>query len=184
MRLYLVRHAEAEAGDVDAERQLTAQGRADARRLAEVLRPLNVSVSEVWHSGYQRAAQTAEPIAQVLGGATLRAHEGLTPFDRTRTIAKLVNRHKGDLMIVGHEPFLGKLAARLVTGRASRGVVKPDKPSAVCLDDAGRGEWRIRWMLSRDLTAPREAPAPRDASADEAHSVDNATPRATDGPAA
>jgi phosphohistidine phosphatase len=182
MRLYLVRHAEAEDGDVDVERQLTDRGRADARRLAESLRPLEVRVREIWHSGYPRAAQTAEPIAHEIAGAALKAHDGLTPFDRTRPIAKEIKRFGGDLMIVGHEPFLGKLAARLVTGRAARAVVKLDKPSIVCLDDDddASGEWRVRWMLSRDVTSPGQAPA-----MEARRGVDAATtPHGTDGPPA
>ena len=178
MKLYLVRHAEAEDGDVDAARQLTEQGRADAQRLAEALRAMNLRVADVWHSGYPRAAQTAEPIARVAGGATPRPHDGLTPFDRTRPIAKQVNGYgDGDLMIVGHEPFLGKLAARLVTRRASRGIVKLDKPSIVCLDDGGHGVWRIRWMLSRASSAPTE---PRGHDAPRAETA--AAPQGTDGP--
>ena len=171
MRLYLVRHAEAEVGVVDAERKLTDQGRADARRLADALRPMNLSVAEVWHSGYPRAAQTAEPVAEALNGAVVKAHEGLTPFDRTRPVARIVNLHEGDLMIVGHEPFLGKLAARLVTGRASQPMLKLDKPSVVCLDDAGHGEWKVRWMLSCDVTAPppRERESPQGDTAGAAH---------------
>ena len=162
MRLYLVRHAEAEEGDVDVERQLTEQGRADARRLAEALRAMNLSVSEVWHSGYPRAAQTAEAVAQPLRGATVKPQEGITPFDRTRPIARTINRREAGagLMIVGHEPFLGKLASRLVTGRATRAMLKLDKPSIVCLDDGGRGAWRVRWMISRDVVAPPAPPPP------------------------
>jgi phosphohistidine phosphatase len=168
MRLYLVRHAEAEEGVVDAQRQLTEQGRADARRLAEALRPLELRVAEVWHSGYPRAAQTAEPVAEALSAAVVKPQEGLTPFDRTRPIARAVNRHDGDLMIVGHQPFLGKLAARLVTGRASRPLLWLDKPGVVCLDDAGRGDWTLRWMLSRDVIVPapgvQESPRNDDAA--------------------
>ena len=180
MKLYLVRHAEAEDGDVDANRQLTDQGRADARRLAEALRPLDLRVREIWHSGYPRAAQTAEPIAHEIAGVALKARDGLTPFDRTRPIAKEIKRYSADLMIVGHEPFLGKLAARLVTGRAARAVVKLDKPSIVCLDDDGdgSGEWRVRWLLSRDVTARGPTPA------HEARRVDATTPHDTDGPPA
>ena len=176
MKLYVVRHAEAEHGDVDAERQLTERGRADARRLAEALRGLDLRVREIWHSGYPRAAQTSEPIAQVIPGAVVQAHEGLRPFDRTRPIAKQIKQYSGDLMIVGHEPFLGKLAARLVTGRASREIVKLDKPSIVCLDDGGRGEWRVRWMLSREATSPGQSPG------QEVWRMDATTPQGTDGP--
>jgi phosphohistidine phosphatase len=176
MRLYLVRHAEAEDGDVDVERQLTDRGRSDARRLAEVLRPLNLSVREIWHSGYPRAAQTAEPIAQVMSGAVARARDGLTPFDRTRPIAKEIKRYCADLMIVGHEPFLGKLAARLVTGRASREIAKLDKPSIVCLEDDGCGAWRVRWMFAREVTSPGQS------REQAARRVDAMTSNGTDGP--
>jgi phosphohistidine phosphatase len=75
-------------------------------------------------------------------------HPGLQPFDRVKPIAKEINRAACALMIVGHEPFLGRLASRLVVGRASKPIVELDKPSIVCLIRNEAQEWRVHWMLS------------------------------------
>ena len=61
MKLYLVQHGEACAEDVDPERPLTAQGRADVERLAAFLQQAGIQVGRVIHSGKLRAEQTAEP---------------------------------------------------------------------------------------------------------------------------
>jgi probable phosphoglycerate mutase len=67
-RVHLARHGEAtyETGPVsDGDGQLTAAGRAQARRLAEALR--GERIARVWTSPLARAVQTAEIVAGQLG---------------------------------------------------------------------------------------------------------------------
>jgi len=66
MRIYLTQHGEALAKDVDRERPLSEQGRADVQRLAEVLREKGVRVEQIWHSRKTRAEQTAALIADAI----------------------------------------------------------------------------------------------------------------------
>ena len=62
-RVYLARHGEAtyETGVSDGDGQLTPHGRAQARRLAELLR--GERIARVWTSPLARAVQTAEIVA-------------------------------------------------------------------------------------------------------------------------
>ena len=156
MKLYLVRHAEAGAKEVDPQRNLTDEGRRDAQRLARLIEPRNLCVSAIWHSGKPRAAQTAELIAPAIsagGCAEMTARPGLAPYDRVKPVAKEIERLNLDLMIVGHEPFLGRLASRLVVGRASVPIIQLEKPAIVCLARDQAGQWRVIWMLSPTLPA-------------------------------
>jgi phosphohistidine phosphatase SixA len=61
-------------------------------------------------------------------------------------------------MIVGHEPFLGKLAARLVTGRSSTPMLALGKPSVACLEHDGGGKdgWRVAWVIGPEQLADRK----------------------------
>ncbi len=62
----LVRHAQADAAALDpAARPLTEEGRADARRLAEILR--RDGVTALYSSDYARARDTLAPAAEALG---------------------------------------------------------------------------------------------------------------------
>ena len=157
MDLYLVRHAEAADKAVDPARNLTERGRRDAVALAEALRPLRIRVRAIWHSGKPRAVQTAEAIAPAVtcDGEALVQHSGLKPFDPVKRLARTLNcTDGGGIMIVGHEPFLGRLAARLITGHAKTPLLALDKPGIACLRRDERGDWRVAWMLAPPLITP------------------------------
>ena len=148
MKLYLLRHAQAEEGADDPRRRLTRKGRKDADALGKLLGRHKLRVRTIWHSGYDRALETAERVAAHLRGpARLVRQRGLTPTDSVLKTAQRLAKLDDDLMIVGHEPFLGKLAAQLVLSRASVPLVRLRKPSVVCLEQDEQQRWRIAWML-------------------------------------
>src|SRR5689334_19630201 len=166
MDIYLVRHAEAADKLVDPERNLTDRGRRDAAALAEALRPLRIRVRAIWHSGKPRALQTAEAIlGAVESGEQLVCHSGLKPFDPVKKLAKTLCRSDDSVMLVGHEPFLGRLAARLVTGHAKTPLLLLDKPGVACLRRDAAGDWRVAWMLSPEVIVTQE-PADDDLKGD------------------
>jgi len=148
MRLYLVQHGQAQSKEVDPDRNLTDQGFEDVRNMATFLKPLALSVPKVWHSDKTRAAQTAGILAPALAGsAEVIERQGLAPKDSTDLVKDELARMNGDLMIVGHMPFLGKLAAALIVGRKTPGVVAFQQGAMVCLETGQGGRWAIRWMV-------------------------------------
>jgi phosphohistidine phosphatase len=152
MRLYLVQHGEALSEEVDPERHLSEKGTADVERVERFLRPLRLAVAEVWHSGKPRAAQTAQLLAGALATKPpVVRRDGLAPKDSVRPARDAIERFGRDLMIVGHLPMLENLAALLVTGDKSDGVVKFQYGGVVCLDNVDRGEWRVAWMIVPEL---------------------------------
>jgi len=50
-------------------------------------------------------------------------------------------------MIVGHLPFLGRLAALLLTGNADKEVVAFQFGCVVCLNGDDAGRWKLEWMM-------------------------------------
>ena len=114
MRLYLVRHAEAEPGHPDELRPLTAAGRAAARALGERLRA-EAEVDAVLTSPLLRARETGEAIARELGvepePSDLLA-PGATDAD---VLAAAAGR--GEVVVaVAHQPDCGLIAAALAGG--------------------------------------------------------------------
>jgi phosphohistidine phosphatase len=145
----LVRHAQAEDAADDRQRHLTRKGRKDARALGKSLRPHKLRLKRIWHSGLPRAVETAEEIAPFLRGpAKLVRQPGLLPGDSPANLARKLAKANDDLMIVGHEPFLGRLAAQLVVSRPTASIVRLRKPSIACLErDDDDDAWRLSWML-------------------------------------
>ncbi len=117
MDLILWRHAEAHPlreGQSDLERRLTAQGERQARRMA------------VWLEQRLPASTLVLVSPALRCQGTARALEGRTP----RTLAALGPERSADdllaavqwpdaaapVLVVGHQPTLGRVAARLLAG--------------------------------------------------------------------
>lgn len=56
-------------------------------------------------------------------------------------------------MLVGHMPFLARLAGLLVAGNPETEVVRFQNGGIVCLEGEG-GRWRVRWAVVPDLVGP------------------------------
>ena len=65
MRLYLVQHAKAASKEVNPERPLTEEGLRDIKKVAEFVKPLNLCVDYLWHSGKKRTVQTVEVVKKI-----------------------------------------------------------------------------------------------------------------------
>jgi len=56
-------------------------------------------------------------------------------------------------MIVGHLPFLGKLASLLLTGCESANTVAFKQGGIVCLSRSELKQWQINWMVTPEILA-------------------------------
>jgi phosphohistidine phosphatase len=152
MKLYLVQHGEATTEQVDPARPLTAKGRNDVQKIASFLKGAGLGPVVISHSGKTRARQTAEIIAaQLRPSDQVTERDGLAPNDPVKSVAKEVSGVANDLMIVGHLPFLGKLAARLLAGVESKNVVAFRQGGIVCLQRNEDQTWQVAWMVIPEL---------------------------------
>jgi phosphohistidine phosphatase len=149
MKVYLVRHGEAVSSQSDPQKPLSEQGLADVRKVASFIKPLEISVEHIWHSGKLRAAQTAEILAEsVLVEKDCSAYKGLGPNDDVTIIADEIEAYDTNLTIVGHLPFLAYLTSLLVAGRQTTDAVAFDAGSIACLNRSDPGRWQIEWMIT------------------------------------
>ena len=156
MQLILVRHGQATTEDVDPKRPLTESGKADVANVARFLKRSGISTSTAWHSAKTRAAETAHIIAGVLGVQNLQEFKsGLNPNDKVTKVSDEITAFSlqadGDLMIVGHLPFLPKLVSYLLTSSESIDAVKFPEAGAVCLEQSDEDTWQVKWMINPDL---------------------------------
>ena len=132
MRLFLVRHAEAEPGEPDELRKLTAHGREQARDLGARLAAEGAGGAAVVTSPLLRARETAEEIARALG-TTPAPDERLAPGATAETVRQAADEHgAADVVAVAHQPDCGRIAAALTGGSEpafpTAGVVVIDLP--------------------------------------------------------
>ena len=152
MKLYLVQHAEAASKDIDPDRPLTEEGRRDVQKVATFIKDLNLKVDLLWHSGKARAAQTAGVLAQAVEVRTkMTARDGLGPNDDVNAMRKELLSGKRDMMIVGHLPFLSKLASLLLTGDKTADTIAFQKGGIVAFEKTTEGQWQINWMVIPEL---------------------------------
>lgn len=149
MRLYLVQHGEAKSEAEDPERSLTLRGEEETRKISAAARKLAIRPVRIYHSGKKRARQTAGIIAVAID-LTSQVGQGLNPNDDVRPWAERVSGETEDLMIVGHLPFLEKLASFLVSGDDAAKVVMFRYSGIVCLEKEESGRWAVDRMIKPD----------------------------------
>jgi len=153
MKLYLIQHGEAKTEKEDPERTLTEMGEEEVKRVSEVAEKLNIRPLRVYHSGKTRARQTAEIIAAGLkiSALSVQAFQGLNPNDDVKPWAQRISQGTEDLMIVGHLPFLDKLASFLISGNENARVVLFRYSAIVCLEQKEDRVWAVRWILTPEM---------------------------------
>lgn len=124
MELILWRHADAEDGGPgmpDAKRRLTARGEKQAHDMARWLKPRLPKKLKILVSPAVRTQQTAHALAlpfevepKIAVGADAAALVGASGWPS----------HAGAVLLVGHQPALGRLAALLLSGNEADWSVK------------------------------------------------------------
>jgi phosphohistidine phosphatase len=158
MDLYLMQHGEATTEDVDPARPLTDAGRAAVQRVAERAAAAGVRVDACVHSGKLRAEQTAQILIGAVGadGADEgpQARDGLAPNDPVAPTAEwLRGLGPGDaIAVVGHLPFLSRLAGALIAGNESAEVIEFRMGGLVKLVSGGDPSgFTVAWVLPPEL---------------------------------
>lgn len=152
MRLYLAQHGEAKPKEEDPDRGLSVKGSRDVSNVAHFLRHLDLSISEIRRSGKTRAAQTADILADAVSSdAGIVRSAGLSPNDPVEPLVQELKGLNNDLMVVGHLPYMGRLAAALIAGSDSIPVVAFQQGGVVCLERDEGDAWRVRWMVTPDI---------------------------------
>jgi phosphohistidine phosphatase len=121
MDLILWRHAEAEDGFPDASRKLTAKGQKQAARMGEWLRERLPKETRIIVSPAKRTQQTA--LALKCKFETLREISVGASVPALLTAAGWPDA-KGAVLVVGHQPVLGQVAALLLGGAEADWSVK------------------------------------------------------------
>ena len=155
MELYFLRHGIAADvgpdGSGDAGRPLTAKGIAKLKEEARGLRRLGVRPDIVLTSPLVRARQTADAVAGTFDPRPpIVVIESLSPGGTYQAVLADLEKQtrRSRIALVGHEPGIGELAARMIGSRHALEF----KKGAVCLiyfetlPPAGPGA--LRWFLT------------------------------------
>jgi phosphohistidine phosphatase len=163
MILYLVRHAIAvphgTPGIAEDERPLTERGTRKMAEAAEGLRNIGVAPEVIVSSPLPRAKQTADILIEVLGGqASLKLLPALAPGGSRPEIYKELQTYREleCLMLVGHQPSLGEIAAEIAWGSPETYVeLKKGGACALEVHDWTPPRGTLLWLLTPALLRKR-----------------------------
>lgn len=131
--IYIVRHAEKQAGDDPA---LTPEGESRAARLAEYLSA--ESVMEVWSTDYARTRATAGPVAS-RHGLEVQLYEP----EHNYRMADRMRDKDGVIVIVGHSNTIGDMASAFSGEEIGRDLDESDYETLYWVTIEQNGEAQV-----------------------------------------
>ena len=154
LELYLIRHGiAAERGEEypdDSKRPLTSSGMSKLRDEAKGLNELEVTFGLIITSPLVRTKQTADIIAGTLKDKPqVITSDSLAPAGTPAGVVQELGKHarQARIALVGHEPNLGELAARLIGAKSPIEF----KKGAICRIDfevlPPKGIGQLRWFI-------------------------------------
>ncbi|MGH7796854.1 MAG: phosphohistidine phosphatase SixA [Candidatus Binatia bacterium] len=147
MNLYLVRHGDAVSAAENPQRPLSSAGRQRVEQTARFAVERRIQVSAIYHSGVLRAQETAEILAEHVKPASGTAQlSGLLPEDDPVVIQAEIDGVTDSILLVGHLPFMSRLAGLLVSGDPEQAVVEFFPATMVCFSKLA-AQWEISWRI-------------------------------------
>jgi phosphohistidine phosphatase len=160
-KLYILRHGIAaprgSGGSLDdSKRKLTPEGRERMQEVAKGLKRLGLALDWIVTSPLARALETAQIVSEGLGSkAPLDPCDELRPGEPPEKLLAYLAKQpeRKQVLLVGHEPDLSKLAARLLG--AGRDVNLALKKGGCCLISSEqfplKSEGQLVWWLTPRL---------------------------------
>lgn len=147
MDLILWRHAEAAEGEPDIERALTARGHKQAAKTADWLDRHLPDRCRILVSPAVRTVQTAEAL-----GRKFKIHPAISPDQPVEPLLAAAGwpDSKEPVLIIGHQPTLGLVAAQLIAGVQQDWTIK--KSSAWWIGQKSREDGSVANYLKAVIT--------------------------------
>ncbi len=126
MDLYILRHAEAVEREKfkrvhDADRPLTENGIKKMKKIAQAMLHLGLEFDAILSSPYMRAKDTAQIVGEAFEcKSIIKLTPHLVIAGSPADLVKQINEEysgKGQILLVGHEPYLSNLISVLISGR-------------------------------------------------------------------
>ena len=152
MKLYFIRHAT--ATDIalnDAARELTEEGKNEARIAGVALAELGIQPSPIFTSPLVRARQTAEIAAKEMNHTgDVQTIEELVNDTPTAELIRFLKRfeEEKEIALVGHAPSLSIHVAAFIGAKEHEGLPL-SKGGIACVELAElvTGEGELRWLM-------------------------------------
>ena len=153
MNLYMIRHAEAvPEAETDEARELTDNGREQARRVAAALQRLGVKLDAVVSSPLVRARQTTEEMLASLPDPKPQVHtcDEIGFKVRPKKLRKFLRKlDQPCVAIVGHQPGMSRFAGWLIGSKKAQLELEKAGIARICCEELSKGNGALEWLITR-----------------------------------
>jgi phosphohistidine phosphatase len=156
LRVYILRHAAAEAhgpGVPDAQRQLTPEGKQELKAVLKQARSAGVAPEAILTSPWARALESARMAGKTLQCGRVVETRALLPDIPPAQVLREIRaiRNAKEVMVVGHEPQLSRLAAFLLEAPLAVDLKKGALLRIDIQEKEGPPRGVLKWMLTPRL---------------------------------
>jgi phosphohistidine phosphatase len=156
MKIYILRHAEAEVrgpGIAEGARKLTPEGKRELRAVLRVAHEAGVEPDVILASPWIRAIETATAARDAFGTKQVIETKSLLPDIAASHIWGEIRslRPVEEIMVVGHEPHLSRLAAFLLEAPLAIDMKKAAIIRIDVQEREGPPRGVLKWMLTPKL---------------------------------
>ena len=165
MNLYILRHAialdHADWKGPDSDRPLTKEGIRKMKKVAKGMHRMELKFDWILTSPYRRAYDTASIVAREFKAASkLKTLRALASDGDPKKLMQHLGRDYRtweSILLVGHEPYLSRLVAMLISGHTDteltfkKGGLCALSASSLTYDRCARLEWLATPKMLRDL---------------------------------
>lgn len=166
MKVLIVRHGKAgnreewaqTTGKSDDQRPLTPKGKQEFQQLLDVIAPALSDVRTIISSPLVRTLQTAEMLQQTFADAELKTSDVLiqqTPVKKVLNLLCDNKKHKGILVLVGHENHLSLILSKMLTVKESSLIAFKKGGCALVDFDPGSKRACLKWMVQPSMFLQR-----------------------------
>ena len=156
MRLYLLRHSEAEiSGNIsDSDRKLTSAGVEEAQAAAKAIAAMKLSFTVGLTSPMTRARQTMEIVTKQFQSLSVKSINQLSSTaDPKEFFAELQALPRDSrVLVVSHEPFISRCVGKLINADEDPHL-SIKKGTLVCVEVGSpvqRGAGVLLWVLTNE----------------------------------
>ena len=165
MKIYILRHGTAEPrGEqvAEEERKLTPEGKKGVKNVLQMARSAGVQPEVILTSPWLRALETASMAAEALKCADVKQTRSLLPAVPPSQIWREILAHAQakQVMIVGHEPHLSRVAAFLLDSPLP---IDLKKGAILRVDVEGEESHPggvLKWFITPKLAGKKKKEAP------------------------
>jgi phosphohistidine phosphatase len=147
MRLYCIRHGQAESSVLDNKRHLTDEGKMEIHAVGKFLAMQKISIVDLLHSPKLRAQETAEVLMTYVHPKTMKATAVLSHEACVDTLAEHVRNWKQSTLLVTHMPLIASLVNTLLFRETLVWPVIDFQPGTITCLHRRRSQWIVEWVV-------------------------------------